>query len=107
MRRQNTEPASLEQVLAVPLTLEVQSCVGEDGTWLRRLAYEGLTGCVVMAEDLAEGLDLLERRRREILLSDGRAAFVGTSVPLRCGPFSYSLEQVSGTESECTRSGGA
>lgn len=83
----------MDQLLAIPFTLEVQSCVGDDGSWLRRLAYEGLTGCVVVAEDLMDGLELLERRRRDILRSDGRAAIVAAGVPLQCGPFSYSLDE--------------
>lgn len=80
----------MSDLLAIPLVLEVQSCEDADGSWTRRLSYRGLDGCVVTASDLWEGIELLERKRWQLLHS-GAAAPGGDRLPLRSGAFSYAL----------------
>ena len=78
-------------LLSIPFALEVQSCPAADGSWTRRLEYRDLDGCVVVTKDLSEGIELLERKRRDILLAGHPAPLGPDRRPLRCGPYSYSL----------------
>lgn len=55
----------LEDYLAVPYKLVMESFKGADGDWLRRASYPELPGCDVEgfgAVDIVEGLDLLRVR---------------------------------------------
>lgn len=57
-----------EEYLAIPYMLEAESVKTESGTWVRRLEYPELPGCVVEADTVLEALDRLERLRERYIL---------------------------------------
>ena len=63
----STAELSLAQLLAVPYLLDVSAGPGPDGTWVCRLAYPELPGCVAESRDPLLALDDLERQREEWL----------------------------------------
>jgi len=53
----------LEDYLAVPYILVMESVEGPDGEWVRRAEYPELPGCVAEAFSPIEALDKLEQAR--------------------------------------------
>lgn len=62
--------------LCVPYLLEAETTELGDGTWVRRVAYRELPGCVAEAAMVEEALSQLERKRIEMIVRmvrDGRS----------------------------------
>jgi predicted RNase H-like HicB family nuclease len=74
----SNEP-TLRQYLSVPYRIEAQTLETQPGVWVRRAAYPELLGCTAEAATIEETLELLERRRIEIIVDLLRA---GESPPL-------------------------
>lgn len=55
---------TLEEYLAVPYLLRVESVRKPDGDWVRRAAYPELPGCVADAYSPVEAIERLEEIRR-------------------------------------------
>ncbi|MSQ27017.1 MAG: hypothetical protein EXR51_02620 [Dehalococcoidia bacterium] len=65
---------SLEEYLAIPFILAVESFEGSDGDWLRRASFPELPGCVVegySAVEIIEKLDELRVRRIVEMMDKG------------------------------------
>ena len=78
---------TLEEYLAIPYVLVVESFEGPDGEWLRRASYPELPGCTVegfWAVDVIEKLEELRIRRIMEMLRDGESIPVPRP-PLRSG----------------------
>ena len=78
---------TLEEYLAIPYVLVVESFEGPDGEWLRRAAYPELPGCTVegfWAVDVIEKLEELRIKRIMEMLRDGETIPVPRA-PLRSG----------------------
>ena len=59
---------TLEEYLAVPYVLTMESVERPDGEWVRRASYPELPGCVVEAWSPVEAIaELEEKRRRRII----------------------------------------
>jgi hypothetical protein len=54
--------------LCVPYVLEAATVELADGTWVRRVGYPELTGCVAEAAVVEEALSQLERKRVEMII---------------------------------------
>lgn len=61
------DPAELAELLAIPYVAVFYSVELADGEWVRRGEYPELPGCVAEARDTADAMDLLERRKRELI----------------------------------------
>ncbi len=62
--------------LCVPYLLEAETAELGDGTWVRRVGYPELPGCVAEAAVIEEALSQLERKRIEVIVRmvrDGRS----------------------------------
>jgi predicted RNase H-like HicB family nuclease len=65
----------LEEYLAVPYIMAVESVPGPDGDWIRRAEYPELPGCVAEAYSAVEAIEKLEEqriRRIQELLQSGQ-----------------------------------
>lgn len=65
----------LRDFLSVPYLLEAETIEIDDGSWVKRVAYPELPGCVAESAVLEDALYLLECRRIEMivgLVRDGR-----------------------------------
>ena len=75
--------------LSVPYRLEAETAELADGTWVRRVGYPELPGCVVESAVVEDALSQLERKRIEIIthmVGEGRPPPVPRP-PLRdCDP---------------------
>ena len=59
---------TLEEYLAVPYVLTMESVEKADGEWVRRASYPELPGCVAEAWSPVEAItELEEQRRRRII----------------------------------------
>ena len=58
---------TIEEHLAVPYVLVMESVERPDGEWVRQASYPELPGCVVEAEGPLEALDKLEDARRSTI----------------------------------------
>jgi len=61
--------------LRVPYLLEAETAELGDGTWVRRVSYPELTGCMAEAAVVEDALSQLERKRIELIVRmvrDGR-----------------------------------
>jgi hypothetical protein len=54
--------------LSVPYRLEAETAELADGTWVRRVGYPELPGCVVESAVVEDALSQLERKRIEIII---------------------------------------
>jgi predicted RNase H-like HicB family nuclease len=73
-RRSRIAAMNLEEHLAVPYVLTMESVCRPDGEWVRRAAYPELPNCVAEAEspiDAIEQLDELRRNRIVEMLRKG------------------------------------
>src|SRR5437763_12447422 len=80
-------PMTLEEYLAIPYVLVVESFEGPDGEWLRRASYPELPGCTVegfWAVDVIDKLEQLRIKRIMEMLRDGEYIPVPRE-PLRSG----------------------
>jgi hypothetical protein len=62
--------------LRVPYLLEAETVELPDGSWVRRVCYPELSGCVAEAAVVEDALSQLERKRIEMIVRmvrDGRA----------------------------------
>lgn len=74
---------TLEEHLAVPYLLRVESVRKPDGDWVRRAAYPELPGCMAEAYSPVEAIDKLEElRRRQI----GEMFHAGEPIPVPRSP---------------------
>lgn len=67
---------TLEEYLAVPYRLVMESFRDDDGEWRRRASYPELPGCEVVGDspvDLIDELDLLRERLIHEMVRAGRA----------------------------------
>ena len=65
----------LRDYLSVPYLLEAETVEVAPGSWLSRVAYPELPGCSAESAVVEDALDLLERKRIEIIvrmIADGR-----------------------------------
>lgn len=53
----------LEEYLAVPYVMAVESIPGPDGDWIRRAEYPELPGCAAEAYSAVEAIEKLEQER--------------------------------------------
>src|SRR5579862_8728079 len=81
----------LEEYLAVPYILVMESVEGPDGEWLRRAQYPELPGCVAEAFTPTEALDKLEVARVQYI-EDCLAR--GESIPVPRPPLRHLLPPV-------------
>jgi predicted RNase H-like HicB family nuclease len=58
---------NLEEHLAVPYVVAIESIEMADGTWIRRAAYPELPDCVVEGESTMDVLASLEQRREQVI----------------------------------------
>jgi predicted RNase H-like HicB family nuclease len=63
MTGREATPMELEQYLAVPYLIVVESIRKPDGNWVRRAEYPELPGCVVEAESAVEAVERLEEEK--------------------------------------------
>lgn len=83
---------TLEELLALPLVLEISSVSTADGASARRLSYPELGECAVEGVDVLELVDRIERLRVErlgALAPDDAAALRAAKQPLSCGPLVF------------------
>lgn len=73
--RQISDPI-LRQVLSIPYRLEAQTIETSPGQWARRAAYPELPGCCAETPTIVQTLELLERRRVEIIIGCLRAGIL-------------------------------
>src|SRR6266540_7019340 len=59
---------TLEEYLAVPYVLTMESVERPDGEWVRRASYPELPGCVVEAWSPVEAIAELEEKRRHRII---------------------------------------
>jgi predicted RNase H-like HicB family nuclease len=59
---------NLRELLSIPYLLEAEAVEPQPGTWLIRLAYPELPGCVAEGSAVEDTLKELERRRIEIIV---------------------------------------
>ncbi len=86
----------LRDYLSVPYVLEAETVEVAPGSWLRRVAYPELAGCIAEAAVVEEALLGLERKRIEIIIDmvgAGRHPPVPRS-PLRHGDPAWVARQV-------------
>ena len=79
---------TLEEYLAVPYVLTMESVCRPDGEWVRRASYPELPNCVAEAEspiDAIEQLDELRRNRIADMLQKGE------SIPVPRPPLASAL----------------
>lgn len=91
---------TLEEYLAIPYILVVESFEGPDGEWLRRGSYPELPGCIVegfWAVDVIAQLDELRVRRIMEMLRDGENIPVPRP-PLRSGMPALNKDQLEFTK---------
>jgi predicted RNase H-like HicB family nuclease len=55
--------------LSIPYRIEAFTYEAAPGRWLRRASYPELPGCAAEAPTITAALDLLERRRVEVILA--------------------------------------
>lgn len=70
---------TLEDYLAIPYRLVMESVEGDDGDWHRRASYPELPGCTVEGEWAVDVIDALEELRVEII---ERMVREGRTVPM-------------------------
>jgi hypothetical protein len=61
-------PMQLRDYLAVPYVLEAATVELTDGSWVRRVGYPELIGCVAEAAVVEDALRQLERKRIEMIV---------------------------------------
>ena len=60
---------TLREYLAVPYRIEAETVERAPGVWVRRARYPELAGCAAEAATIEATLELLERRRVEIIVA--------------------------------------
>ncbi len=66
---------SLEEYLAVPYRLTMESFEDSDGQWRRRASYPELPGCTIVGDSAVEIIDELDLLREQLIhemVRDGR-----------------------------------
>lgn len=58
---------TLEEYLAIPYVMLVESVEGPDGQWLRRVSYPELPGCTAEALSPLDAMDMVERARVQLI----------------------------------------
>jgi len=75
--------------LSMPYCLEAETAELADGTWVRRVSYPELPGCVVESAVVEDALSELERKRIEIIIrmvGEGRSPPVPRPPLRNCDP---------------------
>ena len=73
-----------DELLTVPYIMVIESVELGDGDWIRRASYPEL-GCAVEAWSVIDAIDMLERKREELLnnVPEERRSSVELRAPLR------------------------
>jgi hypothetical protein len=58
----------LREYLSVPYLLEAETVEVAPGSWIRRVAYPELPGCIAQSLVVEDALQLLERKRIEMIV---------------------------------------
>ncbi len=91
---------NLEEYLAVPYILSLESFEGADGDWLRRASCPELPGCVVEGFSVVEIIARLDEIRMKCIIE---LLARGEPVPLPRKPINSTIPQLSRPQLEFAR----